>query len=151
MFTPALSSLPWRFLLGLIAGATIAMCYHAYTLRGIELAESQRLYQQQLDEWVAQQNVAAIDAKHTKELSDAQAKIDDLAASVASGRRRLSISAKCVPDSRGSGMDDAERAELSAEASRAYFDLRRLLEVKERQIAGLQDVIRSLKSADHQR
>lgn len=143
-YLSAITSLPWRFLLGLATGAALAMGYHAYTLRGIELAETERKYQEQLDAWVAQKNVAAIDQKHTKELSDAQAKIDDLASDLAASRKRLRVKvASCVPSSNSASMGDGNFAELDRETRQRYLDLRRLLERKERQIAALQDILRS--------
>lgn len=42
-----------------------------------------------------QRDVAALDAKYTKELADAQNTISDLRRDVDSGKRRLQLSAKC--------------------------------------------------------
>lgn len=139
-------SLPWRFLAGCACGLALMGTYHTYTMRGIELENVNRAYRDQLNAWVAQKNVAAIDERYTRELSDAKETIDRLAGDVRDGKRRLSISAKCLPDARGSGVGYAGRAELSAEAGSAYFDLRRLLELKERQLRALQDYIRTMKN-----
>lgn len=138
------ASIPWRFLLGLSCGFALAISYHAYTLRGIELAESERLYQEQLAAWVAQKSVAAIDQKYTRELNDAQAKIDDLASDLAANRKRLRVKvAGCVPGTNTASMGHGDFAELDRETRQRYLDLRRLLERKERQIAALQEIILS--------
>ena len=44
-----------------------------------------------------QRDVAALDAKYTKELADAKAENDALRDDVAAGRRRLHIKAVCQP------------------------------------------------------
>ena len=44
-----------------------------------------------------QRDVAALDAKYTKELADAKAENDALRDDVAAGRRRLHIKAVCWP------------------------------------------------------
>ena len=45
----------------------------------------------QLLTWMRQRDVAALDAKYTKELADAKAENDALRDDVAAGRRRLHI------------------------------------------------------------
>ena len=54
-------------------------------------------------------DVAALDAKYTKELADAKAENDALRDDVAAGRRRLHIKAVCqsVREATASGVDDA--------------------------------------------
>ena len=47
------------------------------------------------DMQVRQRDVAALDAKYTKELADAQENIKQLERDVAAGRKRLQISARC--------------------------------------------------------
>lgn len=96
-----------------------------------------------------QRAVAALDAKYTKELADAQATIDKLQRDVASGKRRLQLNADCsaVPageTTRTAGMDDAARARLSDTAERDYFILRSRIELAGEQIAGLQHYIQEL-------
>ena len=56
-----------------------------------------------------QRDVAALDAKYTKELADAKAENDALRDDVAHGRRRLHIKAVCqsMTDHTASGVDNA--------------------------------------------
>ena len=56
-----------------------------------------------------QRDVAALDAKYTKELADAKAENDALRDDVAAGRRRLHIKAVCqsVRATLASGVDNA--------------------------------------------
>ena len=49
------------------------------------------------DMQMRQRDVAALDAKYTKELADAKAENDALRDDVAAGRRRLHIKAVCQP------------------------------------------------------
>ena len=59
--------------------------------------------------WGCQRDVAALDAKYTKELADAKAENDALRDDVAAGRRRLHIKAVCQPReaTTASGVDNA--------------------------------------------
>ena len=56
---------------------------------------------------IRQRDVAALDAKYTKELADAKAENDALRDDVAAGRRRLHIKAVCqsVREATASGVD----------------------------------------------
>lgn len=80
----------------------------------------------------AQTALAALDAKHTKELADEQAKNDRLRADVAAGTRRVRIAAANLATcqlvgnsiSGTSGMGDATQVELSGAGGRAVLDLR---------------------------
>ncbi|MFS7244795.1 lysis system i-spanin subunit Rz [Rahnella inusitata] len=80
----------------------------------------------------AQTALAALDAKHTKELADEQAKNDRLRADVADGTRRVRIAAANLATSqliRGTisgtcGVGDAAQVELSGAGGRAVLDLR---------------------------
>jgi len=90
-----------------------------------------------------QQSVAALDAKYTKELADAQATIDQLHDDVASGKRRLQLNATCTKQSASgaAGVDDATSPGLTDSAERDYFTLRSRIELAGKQIAGLQQYI----------
>ena len=57
-----------------------------------------------------QRDVAALDAKYTKELADAKAENDALRDDVAAGRRRLHIKAVCqsVREATTPGVDNAK-------------------------------------------
>ena len=73
-----------------------------------------------------QRDVAALDAKYTKELADAKAENDALRDDVAAGRRRLHIKAVCQSvreATTASGVDNAA-SRLADTAERDYFTLR---------------------------
>lgn len=91
-----------------------------------------------------QRDVAALDAKYTKELASAQATIDQLHDDVASGKRRLQLNATCTKQSAtgAASMDDAASPGLTDSAERDYFTLRSRIELAGKQIAGLQQYIR---------
>ncbi|HFW5272940.1 TPA: lysis protein [Salmonella enterica subsp. enterica serovar Bullbay] len=92
-----------------------------------------------------QRDVAALDARYTKELADAKATIESLSADVAAGKRRLYLNATCAGKAdatRPSGMDDAPAARLTPDAERDYWRLRDGIETVTKQVAGLQDYIR---------
>lgn len=100
--------------------------------------------QQTIDDMqVRQRDVAALDAKYTKELADAQATIDLLHDDVATGKRRLQLNAKCpANNSTGTtGVDDANSPRLADAAERNYWTLRSRIEIAGKQIAGLQQYI----------
>ncbi|ECI2459003.1 lysis protein [Salmonella enterica] len=91
-----------------------------------------------------QRNVAALDAKYTKELSDAKKTINDLRRDVDSGAKRLRIAATCpgVPKATSApGVDDAGAPELTPDARRNYFDHRDGIEVTKEMINGLHEYI----------
>ena len=93
-----------------------------------------------------QRDVAALDAKYTKELADAKAKLDSLQQCVSSGKCGLRLNATC-PKGHASGtasLDDAASARLTDAAQRDYFTLRDRIEVAGKQIAALQDYVRKV-------
>ena len=77
-----------------------------------------------------QRDVAALDAKYTKELADAKVENDALRDDAAAGRRRLHIKAVCqsVREAKltASGVDNAA-PRLADTAERDYFTLRERL------------------------
>lgn len=92
-----------------------------------------------------QRDVAALDAKYTKELSDAKKTINDLRRDVDSGAKRLRIAATCpgVPKATFStGVDDAGAPELTPDARRNYFDHRDGIATADKMIRGMQDYIK---------
>lgn len=92
-----------------------------------------------------QRDVAALDAKYTKELSDAKKTINDLRRDVDSGAKRLRIAATCpgVPKATSStGVDDAGAPELTPDARRNYFDHRDGIATADKMIRGMQEYIR---------
>ncbi|MFB4699490.1 lysis protein [Enterobacter hormaechei subsp. steigerwaltii] len=92
-----------------------------------------------------QHDVAALDAKYTKELADAKKTISDLRRDVDSGAKRLRISATCHRVSKASsapGVDDAGAPELTPDARRNYFDHRDGIATADKMIRGMQDYIK---------
>ncbi|HIB5331768.1 TPA: lysis protein [Klebsiella quasipneumoniae subsp. similipneumoniae] len=92
-----------------------------------------------------QRDVAVLDAKYTKELSDAKKTINDLRRDVDSGAKRLRIAATCpgVPKATSStGVDDAGAPELTPDARRNYFDHRDGIATADKMIRGMQDYIK---------
>ena len=93
-----------------------------------------------------QRDVAALDAKYTKELSDAKKTINDLRRDVDSGAKRLRIAATCPGVSKAtsaSGVDDAGSPELTPDARRNYFDHRDGIATAEKMIRGMQEYIKT--------
>ncbi|MFV4850519.1 lysis protein [Citrobacter freundii] len=91
-----------------------------------------------------QRDIAALDAKYTKELADAKKTISDLRRDVDSGAKRLRISATCPGVSKttsATGVDDAGAPELTPDARRNYFDHRDGIATADKMIRGMQDYI----------
>ena len=99
------------------------------------------------DMQVRQRDVAALDAKYSRELADARAENETLRADVAAGRKRLRINATCsgtVREATGtSGVDNATGPRLADTAERDYFTLRERLMTMQKQLEGAQDYIRT--------
>ncbi|ELQ6160068.1 lysis protein [Cronobacter dublinensis] len=91
-----------------------------------------------------QRDVAALDAKYTQELADAQSTINQLERDVATGKRRLQLNATCTANgASGTGsLGDASTARLTDSAQRDYFTLRERIETVTKQVNYLQDYIR---------
>ena len=92
-----------------------------------------------------QRDVAALDAKYTKELADAQAENDRLRADVVAGKRRLQIAATCSKDETTgtSGLVDGSSPRLTADAELNYWRLRDGISTVTKQLTGLQDYVRT--------
>ncbi|MED6958707.1 lysis protein [Escherichia coli O157] len=97
------------------------------------------------DMQVRQRDVAALDAKYSRELADARAENETLRADVAAGRKRLRINATCsgtVREATGtSGVDNATGPRLADTAERDYFILRERLITMQKQLEGTQKYI----------
>ena len=95
------------------------------------------------DMQMRQRDVAALDAKYTKELADAKAENDALRDDVAAGRRRLHIKAVCQScvNTTASGVDNAASPRLADTAERDYFTLRERLITMQKQLEGTQKYI----------
>ncbi|TCL42843.1 prophage endopeptidase [Raoultella planticola] len=92
-----------------------------------------------------QRDVAALDAKYTKELFDAQNTISDLRRDVDSGKRRLQLNAKCPANGAtvAGGVGDASSPRLTDSAERDYWSLRSGIATITGQVSYLQDYIRT--------
>jgi len=91
-----------------------------------------------------QRDVAALDAKYTGELADAQETIELLEHDVAAGRKRLRLNATCPENGTASAtsMDDGTGPRLTDAAERDYYTLRRRIETITSQLTGLQAYVR---------
>ncbi|HIG9583329.1 TPA: lysis protein [Escherichia coli] len=91
-----------------------------------------------------QRELAALDAKYTKELADARAENETLRADVAAGRKRLQVAATCAKSTTGaSGMGDGESPGLTADAELNYYRLRSGIDRITAQVNYLQEYIRT--------
>ncbi|MDT3604176.1 lysis protein [Cronobacter dublinensis] len=134
--------------LGMIIAGSLANYYHAQLTKSqaslIELNRELKLAKDGIaDMQRRQHDVAALDAKYTKELVDARKNIAQLEHDVATGRKRLQLSATCA--ARGapgsSGMDDGATPRLTHSAERDYLTLRERIETSRSMILGLQQYI----------
>lgn len=92
-----------------------------------------------------QRDVAALDAKYTKELADANAENNRLRADVVAGKRRLQIAATCSKDETtgSSGLVDGSSPRLTADAELNYWRLRDGIDTVTKQLTGLQEYVRT--------
>lgn len=92
-----------------------------------------------------QRDVAALDAKYTKELADANAENNRLRADVVAGKRRLQIAATCSKDETtgASGLVDGSSPRLTADAELNYWRLRDGIAAVTKQLTGLQEYVRT--------
>ena len=91
-----------------------------------------------------QRDVAALDAKYSRELANAKAENETLRADVAAGRRRLHIKAVCQSvreATTASGVDNATSPRLADTAERDYFTLRERLITMQKHLEGTQKYI----------
>ncbi|EAA8951865.1 lysis protein [Salmonella enterica] len=97
------------------------------------------------DMQIRQRDVAALDARYTKELADAKAENDALRDDVAAGRRRLHVNATCPTVVRKAtatpGVDNAARPRLADSAQRDYFTLRDRVKTMQKQLEATQQYI----------
>jgi len=93
-----------------------------------------------------QRDVAALDAKYTKELADAKSQLEDLERCVSTGKCGLHVNAKCPANGTAStgGLGDASSPRLTDAAERDYFTLRERVVTVMKQIGYLQDYINKM-------
>ena len=93
-----------------------------------------------------QRDVAALDAKYSRELANAKAENETLRADVAAGRKRRRVDASCsaaVREATGpTSVDNATIPRLADTAERDYFTLRDRLMTMQKQLEGAQLYIR---------
>lgn len=90
-----------------------------------------------------QRDVAALDAKYTRDLADAKKQLDDLQRCVRTGKCGLHVNAKCPTNGATStgGLGDASGPRLTDSAERDYFTLRERIATVTKQVGYLQDYI----------
>ncbi|ELV2768413.1 lysis protein [Enterobacter sp. WCHEn045836] len=90
-----------------------------------------------------QRDVAALDAKYTKELADAKSQLEDLQRCVSTGKCGLHLNARCLANGTvgASSMGDASGPRLTDSAERDYFTLRERIVTVTKQVGYLQDYI----------
>ena len=95
------------------------------------------------DMQVRQRDVAALDAKYTKDLADAKKQLDDLQRCVRDGKCGLHVNATCPANGTTStgGVGDATSPRLTDSAERDYFTLRERVVTVTKQVGYLQDYI----------
>ncbi|AWS53097.1 lysis protein [Providencia rettgeri] len=86
-----------------------------------------------------------LDTKHTTELTNAKAEIDQLRIDVSNGAKRMYVNAKCPkPEANTSESGSNESsARLSEAAEQDYWRLREMMAENEKQTLYLQDYIRT--------
>ncbi|MCU6229402.1 lysis protein [Enterobacter cloacae] len=91
-----------------------------------------------------QRDVAALDAKYTKELANAKSQLEDLQRCVSTGKCGLHVNARCPANGTAgaSGMGDASGPRLTDSAERDYFTLRKRIATVTKQVGYLQDYIK---------
>ena len=91
-----------------------------------------------------QRDVAALDAKYTRELADAKSQLDDLQRCVSTGKCGLHVNARCPANgtTSTSGMGDASGPRLTDSAERDYFTLRDRIVTLTKQVGYLQGYIK---------
>lgn len=135
-------------ILMLLLGGTAAYYQHQHGLektRADTAEHNLQLANDTIDDMqTRQRDVAALDAKYTGELADAQETIDQLEHDVAAGRKRLRLNATCTANGTASAtsMDDGSAPRLTDAAERDYYTLRRRIETITSQLTGLQAYVR---------
>ncbi|PTM36833.1 lysis protein [Enterobacter cloacae] len=92
-----------------------------------------------------QRDVAALDAKYTKELADAKSQLEDLQRCISTGKCELRVNARCPTNGATGtgGMGDASGPRLTDSAERDYFTLRERIATVTKQVGYLQSYIKT--------
>lgn len=135
----------WRSLLAMISVLTI--CTLAFALNIYRTEYKQASSKLSLanatitDMQTRQRDVAALDAKYTKELADAKAVTDSLRDDVARGAKRLRVAIAANNSAAASSVGDGGTAELAGPARQAYYDLRSMIALQDKQLRAAQEYI----------
>lgn len=134
-----------RVMAGLLAACMLlAFCAYYYHGEYKAAAKDLQLASDTIkDMETRQRDVAILDAKYTKELSDAKETIDQLQYDVASGAKRLRVNATCKPKTGTSSVGDDATAELTDQSRQSYYTLRQQIVTITGQVNYLQDYIRT--------
>jgi len=126
---------------------------HIDQLRRTAVANAQIILQQQAEQQAQAQRLAELDTKHTQELSHAlqeNRRLEDLYSAADGDRRRLRIEVivarndAIVSETTGAGsVGDAASLELSGEAGRSVWDIRRGMIEDQEKLVYLQEWVRS--------
>ncbi|HCB4172710.1 TPA: lysis protein [Escherichia coli] len=97
------------------------------------------------DMQIRQRDVAALDAKYTKDLADAKKQLDDLQRCVRTGKCGLHLNVRCPANGATitGGLGDATGPRLTDSAERDYFILRERIVTVTKQVGYLQEYIRT--------
>lgn len=88
-----------------------------------------------------QRDVAALDAKYTKELADAKAVTDSLRDDVARGAKRLRIAVAANNSASAASVGDGGTAELDGSVREDYYRLRGMIVQNDKQLRAAQEYI----------
>ena len=96
------------------------------------------------DMQIRQRDAAVLDAKYTKDLSDAKKQLDDLQRCVRTGKCGLHVNARCPANGATStgGLGDVTGPRLTDSAERDYFTLRERIVTVTKQVGYLQEYIK---------
>ncbi|MGE5947753.1 lysis protein [Klebsiella pneumoniae] len=132
--------------------ASMAWAIHHYRDNAITYRDQRDKAAEQLslanatikDMQTRQRDVAALDAKYTKELAYAKSQLDDLQRCVRDGKCGLRVNARCPANGATStgGLGDASGPRLTDSAERDYFILRERIITVTKQVGYLQDYIK---------
>ena len=133
----------------LLVVCSIAYSTHYYAKLYRQAAKDLKESQATVEKMQSQQETTAeLDAKYTKDLADAQNTIDQLRDDVTAGAKRLSVRAKCMPQTSATGsVGDDGAAELSNDSRQDYYRLREQLATSDKQVRYLQGYIRTVLNA----
>ncbi|EMD9178140.1 lysis protein [Cronobacter turicensis] len=137
----------WKPLL-FLAAVGFALYYRASLTKAeaslTEVNRELKLAKDDIDDMQRRQrDVAALDAKYTKDLADAQKNIAQLERDVAVGRKRLQLNATCTANGAPgtTRVDDGAGPRLTDAAERDYWRLRSRIETITKQLTGLQKYV----------